>query len=108
MIPVLMITESSGGIASTHSSSTLHLQARRRRPRQGGDQVDVAVRAGPHVAVLADVAHRRVADGAGERRAVLDHVVEERLVAADPLGDHVEEAPLQIGDRVVELGRAPW
>ena len=44
-----------------------------------------------------------VADGAGEGGAVLDHVVEERLVAADALGDDAQEAPLQVGDRVVEL-----
>ena len=33
----------------------------------------------------------------------LHHVVEERLVAADALGDDAQEAALQVGDRVVEL-----
>ena len=47
--------------------------------------------------------HRRVADRPGERGAVGRHLVEERLVAADALGDDPQEAALQVDDRVVEL-----
>ncbi len=58
--------------------------------------------AGPFVAVLAELGHRRIADRPGERRAVRDHLVEEGLVAADAFGDHPEESALQVGDRLVE------
>ena len=71
MIPVLMITWPCGRDRVDPVVVDLHLQPGRRRPRQRGDQVDVAVLAGPHVrASSGDLAHRWVADGPGERRAV--------------------------------------
>ena len=107
MMPVLMISERSGGTRVDPVVADLHLQAGRRGPRQRGDQVDVAVFGGPDVADvgahhLRRLAHGRVADGAGERRTVVHHVVEERLVTPDAFGDHVQEPTLQVGDRVVE------
>ena len=81
----------------------LHLQAGRAGPGEGGDQVDVAVGARPDVALVRSQVHGRVVDGAGQVRPVVEHAVEERLVAADGHGDDVQEAPLQVGDAVVEL-----
>ena len=102
MMPVLMMTASSGGVASTQSSPTFTC-----RPGSGGawqrcDQVDVAVLGGPDMAVRCEIGHRRITDRPGQGWPVGDHVVEERLVATDALGDHPEKSSLQIGDRLVE------
>ena len=103
MIPVLMITWHRR-VARHRPTSSLdaHLQARRRCAGECGDQVDVAVLARPFVALCREFGHRRIADRSRQRRAVGDHVVEERLVTADAFGDHAQESPLQVGDRVVE------
>ena len=72
MIPVLMINESSGGDGVDPVVADLHLQPRRRGPRQRGDQVDVAVLRRPTRGPSGRRSrHRRVADRPGQRRAVL-------------------------------------
>ena len=57
MIPVLMMTWPCGRHGVDPLVVDADLQPGRRRPRQGGDQVDVAVLAGPLVrAVVGDLA----------------------------------------------------
>ena len=55
----------------------LDLQTRRRRPGQRGDQVDVAVCSGPDVRSAGRLGHRWVANGSGQRGAVVGHLVEQ-------------------------------
>ena len=89
------------------SIADLDLQAGRSRSGQRGDQVDVAVRAGPHVGTTGRLGHRRVAERPGERGAVGGHLVEQRFVAADRLGDHPQEPALDVFDAVVEGRQQP-
>ena len=79
-----------------------HLQPGRGGPGQGGDEVDVAVGAGPHVGLVGSLFHGRVADRAGERGAVGGHLVEQRLVAAEAFGDDPQKPALQQFDGAVE------
>src|SRR3954447_529671 len=46
--------------------------------------------------------HRWIADGPCQGGAVVGHLVEERLMTADRLGDHPQEPSLDVLDPVVE------
>ena len=63
----------------------------------------VGVRPGRPVTVGGGVLHGRVADRAGERGAVGGHLVEERGVTAEALGDDPQEPPLDVLHLLVEV-----
>ena len=73
-----------------------HLQTRRRSARQRGDQVDIAMRASPHMCAIRRILHRRVANRARQCRAVGRHLVEQRFVTAQTLGDDAQKAALHV------------
>ena len=85
----------------------LDLQTRGSRARQGGDQVDVAVRTGPDMTAARRLGHRWVANGSSERGPISGHLVEERLVTADCLGDDPQEPSLDVFDAIVEGDQQP-
>ena len=64
------------------------LQALCGRPWKCGYQIDVVVSARPHMLAAGGMGHRRVSDRPGQRRAVGDHLIEERFATSEPDGDH--------------------
>ena len=80
----------------------LHLEAAGRGSREGGDEVDVGMLAGPHVGSVGGRVHGRVVDGPGQGGPVDEHLLEERLVAADAHRDDAQDPPLEIGNGFVE------